>query len=56
MIEKESRQLMVRGKKKFDPMISKCYNCMFCNTMRNNNKKIKYDKRNIPQRQKKLGK
>jgi hypothetical protein len=36
MIEKGSRQLMVRRKKKFNPTISQCYNCMFCTILRNN--------------------
>jgi hypothetical protein len=35
-IEKGSRRLTVRRKKKIDPTILKCYNCMFCTTLRNN--------------------
>jgi hypothetical protein len=38
-IEKGSRRLTVRRKKKFDPTFSKCYNCMFCTTLRNNKMK-----------------
>jgi hypothetical protein len=38
-IEKGSRQLTARRKKKFDPTISNCYNCMFCTTLRNNKMK-----------------
>jgi hypothetical protein len=38
MIEKGSRRLTVRRKKKFEPTISKCCNCMFCTTLRNNKK------------------
>jgi hypothetical protein len=38
-IEKGSRRLKVRRKKKFEPTISKCCNCMFCTTLRNNKMK-----------------
>jgi hypothetical protein len=35
-IEKGNRRLTVRRKKKFEPTISKCCNCMFCTTLRKN--------------------